>query len=892
MNKLIQKSWSGFRDLMWRSVLTLRGGFRRASVHPLRGGFRGSLVWGFFVFAFVFVITPARAQDDSNLRQVYVQAESDFQIGRIEQARDALLENLSSFHGNLRQNALRLIALSYLARFDIQQTEQYTSLLLEQNPYYSPSSNDPAEFADIVNNIKAGMTATITTASSQAESLAEVPVPTTLITAEMIQNSGARNLQEVLAAYVPGMNLIDCNDDINVAMRGIYSVGQEKILIMLNGHRLNDYATNSAAPDFTMSLEKIKQIEVLRGPASSLYGGVALTAVVNIITKLGGDVDGLQFKAATGNHGQIRADAVFGKRYFDVDLLVWGSVYRNKGEKYDVGGERITESAFGMPFDHVRLGRVGDHPNYEVGLQLGWRGFQFLLDSRFSQYVAPFTMTSLALSYNRENYRSYNGLKPSFSNYSRHAEVNYSHQVKNLYLKYAVTYDKMDITRYQALNDMPMPGLGQFVGIPVAVDSVISKLGGISRYVNGQEQNYGFQFKGGYAYTLSDDHKGNIGFGTEYSHFNVDDIRYQIGYGFQYTFPEDPLIRDTGRGSEDAVNLYLQLKHQWRSLILNAGLRYDFKSQYDESKIRELSPRVALILLRPKWNIKLSYSKSFVDAPYIYRKANIMTVLMTGGDVSEAITLSPERVHSFQLSFAGTNWVKGLNFEVNGFYNRATDLIMTYITTYQNAGKNRAGGLEVMASYRSPQTVSTGSATGTPRFTANWNFTWMHTFRSNIMSLGLPPILDDYYSTDIDANNNTPSVMSNLVFAWQATRQLKLHTHLLFEGRQTSYNADLVQLAHAANGLIDFRKYADAGMEEQAIAALQSAILAARRVIMEKKMPARAIVSLGAEYTLGPLTFGFNVHNLLGTRYYRSGMNTNLIPQQGRWFLGSVAVRW
>ena len=279
-----------------------------------------------YLFLFILCACVANAQDDSKMRQLYAQAESDYQIGRIDQARDALLQNLSSFSGNLRQNALHLIALSYLARFDIQQTEQYASLMLEENPYYSPSTADPAEFVDIVNNIKAGMTATITTASSQAESLAEVPVPTTLITTEMIQNSGARNLREVLAAYVPGMNIIDCNDDINIAMRGIYSNGQEKILIMLNGHRLNNFATNSASPDFSMSLEKVKQIEVLRGPASSLYGGVALTAVVNIITKQGGDVDGLQAKVAAGNYGQIKADAVFGKRYFDIDLILWGSI--------------------------------------------------------------------------------------------------------------------------------------------------------------------------------------------------------------------------------------------------------------------------------------------------------------------------------------------------------------------------------------------------------------------------------------------------------------------------------------------------------------------------------------------------------------------------------------
>ena len=171
----------------------------------------------FTIYLSLFTNMNASAQEDVRMREVYAQAESAYKVGRIEQTRDVLLQNLSNFQGSLRQNALHL----------------------EQNPYYSPSSQDPATFVEIVNNIKAGMTPTIITASNQAESLAEVPVPTTLITSEMIQTSGARNLQEVLAAYVPGMNLIDCNDDINIGMRSIYSNTQEKILIMLNGHRLN-----------------------------------------------------------------------------------------------------------------------------------------------------------------------------------------------------------------------------------------------------------------------------------------------------------------------------------------------------------------------------------------------------------------------------------------------------------------------------------------------------------------------------------------------------------------------------------------------------------------------------------------------------------------------------
>ena len=839
----------------------------------------------------LWLASPATAQTDTRLRQIYIQAEKDYQVGRIEQARDSMLLHLDNFHGDDRQNALRLIALSYLARFDTKQTEQYATLLLQQNPYYSVRSEDPPTFADIVNNIKAGMTATITTASSQAESLSEVPVPTTLITEQMIRDSGSRNLQDVLAAYVPGMNIIDCNDDINISMRGIYSNTQEKILIMLNGHRMNSHATNTAAPDYSISLEKVKQIEVLRGPASSLYGGVALTAVVNIITKQGADVDGLQVKAGAGNYGQIRGDLILGKRYFDLDLLIWGSVYHSKGELYNVTNERKGEGPFSMPVDEVRIGRIGSSPTYDFGMQVGWKGVKFLYNTHFSQVVAPFTMTSLALSYDYDRYRTYNGLRPSFSVSSQHADLSYQFTLLNSQFKVSATYDQSDLTRYQAINDEPIPTLGAAIGLPEAMTQVFAQYGGISRYVNGQEMDYGLQLKGNHSYTLGESHKGNIGFGAEFGHFELKDIRYQIGYDFEQSIFEDPQLRNAGKGSENSGNAYLQLKHQWRSLILNAGLRYDYKKRYDDSRVNEFSPRVALIVLRPKWSARLSYSKSFVDAPYIYRKANLLAVLMAGGDPSTVGSLSPERVHSFQLSFAGNNWLPGFDFEVNGFYNRANDLIMTHIVDYKNASKNQTIGIELMAKYRSSHMVERVGQSPTPRFTAYMNFTWTRTLKSNLMGLDLPDELKGYYSTDINDNNNTPAIMGNLVVGWQATRRLQLHSRLLFEGTQHSYNTDLVNLIQGLGNLQLAEKYYNEGDMAQVTYYGTAAIENIQHLIMQKKMSARVIVNVGANYTIGPVTLGINIHNLLGTRYYRSGMNTNLIPQKGRWLIGSVAFR-
>ena len=817
----------------------------------------------FLVCLLALMPLSAGAQTDTEMRDIYTQAESDYQIGRIEQARDALLQHLTDFHGNQRQSALRLIALCYLARFDMEKTEHYASLILQDNPYYSPSSLDPAIFADIVNSIKSGMTATITTASSQAESLLEVPVPSALITAEMIRNSGARNLQEVLATYVPGMNIVDCNDDINIAMRGIYSYTQEKILIMLNGHRLNSYATNTAAPDFSISLEKVKQIEVLRGPASSLYGDVALTGVVNIITKQGADVDGIKAKVAAGNHGQIKADAILGKRYFDIDLLVWGSAYRNSGDR-----------------------PIGNHPSYDLGLQLGYKGLQLMYDTHFSQVAAPFTMGCPAMPYNRERYITQNAYGPSFATSSRHLDLSYNHQMGNLNLKYAATYDKSDMTRYQVLSDEPSHILSWTLPLPLYMIQVYDSLGGLSRYVNGQEQHFGFQLKGNYAYTLSARQKGHISFGAEYGHFKLDDMRYQMGYNFVETFAGDVQTREIGKGRENSANVYLQLKHQWdfslfsypSSLLLNAGMRFDYKNHYDDTQVRELSPRVALILLRPKWNVRLSYSKSFVDVPYLYRKSNALAALIRERKNDES--LSPERAHSFQLSFAGLNWVKGLNFEVNGFYNHASDLIMTDILTYKNTSQNRTGGLELMAGYRRP------------RLTTHWNLTWTHTFKSTIVPIELYEKLMPYYSYNIDDNNNTPVIMSNLVVGWQAASRLRLHAHVLFESSQTSYNIDLEHYDMSRTYYFMYSLYRGfPSMKDRADEYWNEAVASAEAIVSRKDMSARCIVNVGGAYTLGPVTIGLDIHNLLDTRYHRSGMNTNVIPQQGRWFLATLGVR-
>ena len=326
------------------------------------------------------------------------------------------------------------------------------------------------------------------------------------------------------------------------------------------------------------------------------------------------------------------------------------------------------------------------------------------------------------------------------------------------------------------------------------------------------------------------------------------------------------MITEAGEGTENSYNAFLQLKHQWRSLILNAGLRYDHKERADKEILREYSPRVAFIFLQPKWNIKLSYSRSFVDAPYMYRKINELLPILVGNVSSKRdlvfTSLDPEFVNSVQVTFAGINWIKGLVIELNGFYNEAKNLIETHVISHENKGTNKMGGLEFQAQYRSK------------RFTGDFNLTWTHTFKSNV------------YTEDIDDNNNIPAIMSNAVLAWQVTPRLKLHSHIMFEGVQRTYNLDVVEM-------LRFLKFADSMTEESLDdpAFWDQYKLLASKLIMNKRIPSRVIFNVGAEYKIDKFTFGINVHNLFDKYYYRSGMNTNIVPQRGRWFMFDIAYK-
>ncbi len=778
------------------------------------------------IIILLLLLPFAAMSQDNSMRQTYLQAEEEYRIGHFDDAIELLSKNINGFDDAEVVSAYRLLALCYLEKDNMEKVEENVNLLLDKAPYYSATIADSPRFTDILERIKKGSAVTITTASQQAETLNEVPVPVTLITEEMIERSGARNLKEVLLAYVPGMNNVESNEELNISMRGLYSGSQNKILIMLDGHRLNSYSTNTVAPDFSISLEKVKQIEILRGPASSVYGDVALTAVVNIITKSPYDVDGIVVRGGMGNHGVLQGDFLLGKRYLDIGVMAWGSLYNADGEEADVP----IEKQFGiMPQDlDITIGGFNQRPSHDYGIKLQLGNFNILYNNRFSKTVAPYSMSYFCAPYSYDKYRKLNGNAPGYAKDSHHAEVSWQKSWENFMLKGTVNYD-MEVQNYYLVAGDTIPDVGFNWIYPTGTNDSLFLTKALFQNLEWNEQTIGVHLQAAYNYAWKE-HKGTISGGLQLSRFSLDDSYYYEGGDFDkiYVTYNDQKALFTGK--ETSANVHLQLKHQWRNFIMNLGLRYDYKYRFNKQKIHEWSPRIAAIYLHPLWEAKFCYARSYVDAPYYFRNNNLDTGVGSPD-------LKSEYLDSYQLMFSSEKLIKGLDFDVNVFYNHATDFVIPSLLNYINAGKLDNMGVEVSANYNYK------------RFWSSFNFTWQQVLDSEL------------YSTKNSYVYNIPKITSNLILSYDVWKHLRANVHLNLQSKQYSIIEVLDQTGTPF-------------------------------VIDEPEYPTRVLCNAGLTCHRNNLEVILSAHNLFNKKYDQGGSSVAPIRQRGLWYNLAVSYKF
>jgi outer membrane receptor for ferrienterochelin and colicin len=126
----------------------------------------------------------------------------------------------------------------------------------------------------------------VVSASRTEEKITNAPATMSVITASAIQHATSQNFAELLRP-IPGLNMTQVSArDINVTSRAATGTLATGLLALLDGRSLYQDMFGFVMWDFLpVNLNEIKQIEVIRGPASAVWGANALYGVVNVITK-------------------------------------------------------------------------------------------------------------------------------------------------------------------------------------------------------------------------------------------------------------------------------------------------------------------------------------------------------------------------------------------------------------------------------------------------------------------------------------------------------------------------------------------------------------------------------------------------------------------------------
>ena len=127
----------------------------------------------------------------------------------------------------------------------------------------------------------------VLSASKHEETLAEAPANVFLITRRMIEQYGFGTIGEALS-IVPGMYITNDYVLSQVGVRGVSFFGDwnSRVMVLVDGRPIGEQygGTNSIdVPGIT--IDQVDRIEVIKGPASSLYGSNAFLGIINLITR-------------------------------------------------------------------------------------------------------------------------------------------------------------------------------------------------------------------------------------------------------------------------------------------------------------------------------------------------------------------------------------------------------------------------------------------------------------------------------------------------------------------------------------------------------------------------------------------------------------------------------
>ncbi len=125
-----------------------------------------------------------------------------------------------------------------------------------------------------------------TSATGTPQRASEVATTMTIITADEIKHASSRSIPQIIGELVPGMDIMQTSATaFEVGARGYQQPMQPRFLVLIDGRQVfvDDYS-RTVWDNLPINIDDVRQIEVVKGPASALFGSNAAGGVVNIVT--------------------------------------------------------------------------------------------------------------------------------------------------------------------------------------------------------------------------------------------------------------------------------------------------------------------------------------------------------------------------------------------------------------------------------------------------------------------------------------------------------------------------------------------------------------------------------------------------------------------------------
>ncbi len=509
----------------------------------------------------------------------------------------------------------------------------------------------------------------------------QTPAIVSVLHASELQKLGITDVYGALET-VPGIEVsMGIGGGKQINMRGNKSIVTDKIKFMIDGISINSELSGSNHFYLNMPIENIERIEIIRGPASALYGSFAHIGVINIITKASTENSSTTFLRRSSNH------------------------YTNVGFTQHANTQKVKIGLTGSFQDNANTREYKDYSLLPSDSTFNsYEDFTALSLGANITFLNDFHLTSKYLEFKTQNYYGY-GTWP-------------------------IVQDPKSLTHTSFVNEFSYtPQISKNLSLNLKIGHKFYSMIGESRLVPYSVLGYPYDLIGDGDYKehsqysdLSLNYKmknNSVVTGLYLAYTNADGTTYSTN---NPALSEETDIPLEGGGLEDEMSrtqyaFYISdiytISPKWTT---NIGLRYDYYSDADDS----FSPKLALLYNQDeKQNYKLMYQRSF-RAPSFVELYGTNAPFIGNKDLKSETIDTIEMAYRFENGF--DSW-----FSINFFYSDMQNFITRNASLESvNSKESFSYGSEVEFKYPLLDTLS---------LQANYSYVYMKENNGDITPL-------------------------------------------------------------------------------------------------------------------------------------------------------------